>query len=159
MSVKVKFLNAFFAAVLLVTASALVALHTFGPNYRFTTGFWTDGSFDKANGKILGNLYVTGGDPSFHHEHAVMIALQLNNLGIHSVTGDLVVSPGFTMNFNWSARASGRAMYMLVLLRRVPDCCSRIDRANSPTCSRCCCAIRITSWRSALAIASVAGTQ
>ncbi|HEX9425508.1 MAG TPA: D-alanyl-D-alanine carboxypeptidase [Pyrinomonadaceae bacterium] len=92
-------------------ATALVALHTFGPNYRFTTGFWTDGSFDKANGKILGNLYVTGGDPSFHHEHAVMIALQLNNLGIHSVTGDLVVSPGFTMNFNWSARASGESLF------------------------------------------------
>ena len=30
-------------------ATALVALRTFGPNYRFTTGFWTDGSFDKAS--------------------------------------------------------------------------------------------------------------
>ena len=62
-------------------ATALVALNTFGPNYRFTTGFWTDGSFDKANGQILGNLYVTGRDPSFHHEHAVMIARQLNSFG------------------------------------------------------------------------------
>jgi D-alanyl-D-alanine carboxypeptidase len=92
-------------------ATALVALHTFGPNYRFTTGFWTDGSFDKANGQILGNLYVTGRDPSFHHEHAVMIAQQLNSLGIRTVTGDLVVAPGFTMNFNWSARTSGEVFY------------------------------------------------
>lgn len=92
-------------------ATALVALHTFGPNYRFTTGFWTDGSFDKANGQILGNLYLTGRDPSFHHEHAVMIAQQLNSLGIRTVTGDLVVAPGFTMNFNWSARSSGELLY------------------------------------------------
>src|SRR6266850_1323922 len=92
-------------------ATALVALHTFGPNYRFTTGFWTDGSFDKANGQILGNLYVTGRDPSFHHEHAVMIAQQLNNVGIRSVTGDLVIAPGFTMNFHWSARTSGELLY------------------------------------------------
>lgn len=92
-------------------ATALVALRTFGPGYRFTTGFWTDGSFDKANGQILGNLYVAGRDPSFHHEHAVMIAQQLNSLGIRTITGDLVVAPGFTMNFNWSARGSGELLY------------------------------------------------
>src|SRR5947207_5445320 len=66
-------------------ATALVALHTLGPNHRFTTGFWTDGSFDKATGQVLGNLYVTGSDPSFHHEHAIMIAQQLNSLGIGTV--------------------------------------------------------------------------
>ena len=92
-------------------ATALVALRTFGPNNRFTTGFWTDGSFDKASGTIQGNLYVTGRDPSFHHEHAVMIARQLNNLGIRTISGDLIVAPGFTMNFNWSARGSGESLY------------------------------------------------
>lgn len=92
-------------------ATALVALRNFGPNHRFTTGFWTDGSVDKATGQLLGNLYVTGRDPSFHHEHAVMIALQLNTLGIRTVTGNLVVAPSFTMNFNWSARGSGESLY------------------------------------------------
>jgi D-alanyl-D-alanine carboxypeptidase/D-alanyl-D-alanine-endopeptidase (penicillin-binding protein 4) len=92
-------------------ATALVALRNFGPNHRFTTGFWTDGSFDKATGTIQGNLYVTGRDPSFHHEHAVMIAKQLNNLGIRSVSGNLVVAPGFTMNFSSSARGSGESLY------------------------------------------------
>lgn len=92
-------------------ATAFAALRTFGPNHRFSTGFWTDGSFDKENGKLLGNLYVTGRDPSFHHEHAVMIARELNALGIREVTGDLVVSPGFTMNFNWSARGSGELLH------------------------------------------------
>ncbi len=92
-------------------ATAFVALHNFGPNHRFTTGFWTDGSVDKASGQILGNLYVTGRDPSFHHEHAVMIARQLNSLGIRTVTGNLIVAPAFTMNFNSSARGSGELLY------------------------------------------------
>jgi D-alanyl-D-alanine carboxypeptidase/D-alanyl-D-alanine-endopeptidase (penicillin-binding protein 4) len=92
-------------------ATALVALRTFGPDHRFTTGFWTDGAFDKASGTIQGNLYVTGRDPSFHHEHAVMVARQLNSLGIRTVSGDLIVAPGFTMNFSWSARGSGESLY------------------------------------------------
>lgn len=92
-------------------ATALVALRNFGPSHRFTTGFWTDGTFDKANGRILGNLYVTGRDPSFHLEHAVMIARQLNVMGIRTITGELVVAPGFTMNFNSSARRSGELFY------------------------------------------------
>jgi D-alanyl-D-alanine carboxypeptidase/D-alanyl-D-alanine-endopeptidase (penicillin-binding protein 4) len=103
--------EAFNPASSIKLATALVALRNFGPNHRFTTGFWTDGSFDKANGQILGNLYVTGGDPSFHHEHAVMIARQLNSLGIRTVTGNLIVAPGFTMNFSWSARGSGESLF------------------------------------------------
>lgn len=91
--------------------TALVALQTLGPNHRFTTAFWTNGSFNKATGEVNGNLYVTGRDPSFHYEHAVMVARQLNNLGIRSVTGNLVVAPGFTMNFSGSARNSGELLY------------------------------------------------
>jgi D-alanyl-D-alanine carboxypeptidase len=92
-------------------ATALIALRNLGAQHRFTTGFWTNGSFNKATGTIQGNLYVSGRDPSFHYEHAVMIARQLNSLGIRTVTGDLIVAPGFTMNFNWSARRSGDLLY------------------------------------------------
>jgi D-alanyl-D-alanine carboxypeptidase len=92
-------------------ATALVALKTFGPQHRFTTGIWITGTLDKATGTLNGNLYISGRDPSFHHEHAVMIARQLNTLGIRTVTGNLVVAPGFTMNFNWSARRSGAQLY------------------------------------------------
>jgi len=81
--------QAFNPASAVKLGTALVALQNFGPGHRFTTGFWTDGSFDKTNGQILGNLYVTGRDPSFHYEHAVMVARQLNSLGIRKVTGDL----------------------------------------------------------------------
>ncbi len=91
--------------------TALVALQNFGPQHRFTTGFWTDGFLNKTTGEIQGNLYVTGRDPSFHFEHAVMVARQLNNLGIRKVNGNLVVAPGFTMNFHSSARRSGELLY------------------------------------------------
>ena len=92
-------------------ATALVALKTFGPHHRFTTGIWITGTLDKATGTLSGNLYLSGRDPSFHYEHGVMIARQLNTLGIRTVTGNLVVAPGFTMNFNWSARRSGEQLY------------------------------------------------
>ena len=92
-------------------ATALVALQNLGPQHRFTTGFWTDGTFDPTLGQINGNLYVTGRDPSFHFEHAVMIARKLNGMGIRIVTGDLIIAPGFTMNFGASARRSGEELY------------------------------------------------
>lgn len=103
--------QAFNPASSIKLATALVAVRNFGPQHRFTTGFWTNGYFDQANATIQGNLYVSGRDPSFHYEHAVMIARQLNRLGIRTVTGDLVVAPGFTMNFSSSARRSGELLY------------------------------------------------
>jgi D-alanyl-D-alanine carboxypeptidase/D-alanyl-D-alanine-endopeptidase (penicillin-binding protein 4) len=88
-------------------ATALVALQSFGPEHRFMTGLWSTGTIDKSTGTLNGDLVVTGRDPSFHYEHAVMLARQLNDLGIRNVTGNLIVAPGFTMNFAWSAQRSG----------------------------------------------------
>jgi D-alanyl-D-alanine carboxypeptidase/D-alanyl-D-alanine-endopeptidase (penicillin-binding protein 4) len=92
-------------------ATALVALRTLGPDHRFATGIWTDGVLDKATGVINGNLYVSGRDPSFHYEHGVLLARELNKLGIKQVSGDLFVAPGFTMNFSSSAQRSGERLY------------------------------------------------
>lgn len=103
--------EAFNPASAIKLATALVALQTLGPQHRFTTGVWTSGSFDKTTGTISGNLYISGRDPSFRYEHAVMIARELNSLGIRTITGDMLVAPGFTMNFNWSARQSGERLY------------------------------------------------
>jgi D-alanyl-D-alanine carboxypeptidase/D-alanyl-D-alanine-endopeptidase (penicillin-binding protein 4) len=88
-------------------ATSLVALQNFGPEYRFLTSVWASGTIDKTNGTLTGDLIITGRDPSFHYEHAVMIAKQLNELGIRTVNGNLIVAPGFTMNFDWSAKHSG----------------------------------------------------
>ena len=92
-------------------ATALVALRTLGPEHRFATGVWTDGVLDKATGVINGNLYISGRDPSFHYEHGVLLARELNQIGIKQVTGDLIVAPGFTMNFSASATRSGERLY------------------------------------------------
>ena len=92
-------------------ATALLALRTLGPDHRFATGVWTDGVIDKTTGVLTGNLYISGRDPSFHYEHAVLLARELNNLGVKQVTGDLIVAPGFTMNFSPSASRSGGQLY------------------------------------------------
>lgn len=103
--------QAFNPASAIKLGTALVALQNFGPRHRFTTGFWTDGSLNQTTGELQGNLYVSGRDPSFHFEHAVMVAHQLNRMGIRRVTGNLVIAPGFTMNFGASARRSGETLY------------------------------------------------
>ncbi len=88
-------------------ATTLVALQTLGPDHRFVTGVWVAGTIDKSTGTLNGDLVMTGRDPSLHYEHAVMVARQLNDLGIRTVTGGLIVTPSFTMNFDWSAKHSG----------------------------------------------------
>jgi D-alanyl-D-alanine carboxypeptidase/D-alanyl-D-alanine-endopeptidase (penicillin-binding protein 4) len=88
-------------------ATTLVALQKYGPNHRFLTSVWIAGTIDKTNGTLTGDLIISGRDPSFHYEHAVMLAKELNERGIRTVNGNLIVAPGFTMNFDWSARHSG----------------------------------------------------
>ena len=75
-------------------------LKTFGPDYRFPTGVWTDGQIDRHNKLIIGNLYVSGRDPIFNLEHGIAIANELNALGIEQITGDLIVTDNFTMNYS-----------------------------------------------------------
>lgn len=106
-------------------ATALDALHTFGPQYRFSTVLWTNGTLDPVTGTINGDLIVSGRDPSFHYEHAVLIARELNRLGISTVTGDLIVAPKFTMNYSWSTQASGDNFYDTLDATRRPAAATR----------------------------------
>ncbi len=105
-------------------ATALVALQNFGPDYRFVTGIWANGTIDKTTSTLNGDLVITGRDPSFHYEHAVMLARQLNRIGIRTVTGKLIVAPGFTMNFDWSVKRSGEEF------RNTLDAARRSDGAT-----------------------------
>jgi D-alanyl-D-alanine carboxypeptidase/D-alanyl-D-alanine-endopeptidase (penicillin-binding protein 4) len=88
-------------------ATALAALKSFGPDHRFVTSVWAAGNIDRTTGTLNGDLIITGRDPSLRYEHAVMLARQLNDLGIKTVSGNLIVAPGFTMSFDWSAQDSG----------------------------------------------------
>jgi len=105
--------------------TALVALRTFGPQHRFATGVWTNGAFNPATSTITGDLIISGRDPSFHYEHAIDLARELNQLGIRTVTGDLIVAPGFTMNFSGSALRSGERLYDTLDVMRRPAAATR----------------------------------
>jgi len=95
-------------------ATAFAVLKTFGPDYRFPTSFWTDGQLDQATGTLYGNLYVSGRDPMFNNEHAVNVAGELNRLGVRNITGDLIVTDNFAMNYSMQAQQSGNALQMVM---------------------------------------------
>ena len=111
------------SAMKLVTA--LAALRSWGAKHRFATTLWITGTFDKATGTVNGDLIVSGRDPSFHDEHAVAIARELNLLGIKTVTGDLVVAPRFSMNFSASSQRSGERFYDTLDAERRPAAATR----------------------------------
>ena len=106
-------------------ATALSALRSFGPEHRFITAVWTDGTLNPATGTITGDLIISGRDPSFHYEHAIMIARELNRAGIRTVTGDLIVAPRFSMNFDWSTQRSGEVLYDTLDATRRPAAATR----------------------------------
>jgi D-alanyl-D-alanine carboxypeptidase/D-alanyl-D-alanine-endopeptidase (penicillin-binding protein 4) len=92
-------------------ATAYAVLKTFGPDYRFPTNVWTDGTIDRSTATLTGNIYVSGRDPIFGYEHAVAIANALNRLGIRNVTGDLIVTDNFAMNYSNSVGHSSDALF------------------------------------------------
>jgi len=117
--------RAFNPASAVKLATALDALDTFGPKHRFATTFWITGAFDKTTGTVNGDLIVSGRDPSFHDEHAVAVARELNQLGIKTVTGDLIVASRFTMNFSASSQRSGERLYDTLDATRRPAAATR----------------------------------
>jgi D-alanyl-D-alanine carboxypeptidase/D-alanyl-D-alanine-endopeptidase (penicillin-binding protein 4) len=117
--------QAFNPASAVKLATALAAIRNFGIDHRFSTGVWATGEFDKETGTVKGDLIISGRDPSFHYEHAVMLARELNRLGVRTVTGDLVIAPRFTMNFDWSAQHSGDMLYDTLDATRRPAAAAR----------------------------------
>jgi D-alanyl-D-alanine carboxypeptidase len=82
------------------TATSLWSLERLGPDHRYSTVFATTGSWDRAAGRIAGDLVVIGGgDPDFHNENAMLVARELNRIGVRRVDGDLLVVPPFWMGW------------------------------------------------------------
>jgi D-alanyl-D-alanine carboxypeptidase/D-alanyl-D-alanine-endopeptidase (penicillin-binding protein 4) len=54
-----------------------------------------------------------------------MLAQELNRLGVRTITGDLIVAPKFTMNFDWSAQRSGDQLYDTLDAVRRPAAATR----------------------------------
>jgi D-alanyl-D-alanine carboxypeptidase/D-alanyl-D-alanine-endopeptidase (penicillin-binding protein 4) len=94
-------------------ATAYAVLKAFGPEFRFATDVWTDGTIDKATRTLYGNLYVSGRDPMFNPEHAVALAHELNKLGISTINGDLVVTDNFSLGYSSSPVRSGQSLFAM----------------------------------------------
>lgn len=92
-------------------ATSYAVLKTFGPEFRFLTNVYTDGAIDRTTGTLVGNLYISGKDPMFGYEHAIAIANELNRMGIRLVSGDLIVTDNFAMNYNNSSLKSSQSLY------------------------------------------------
>ena len=92
-------------------ATSYAVLKTFGPDYRFPTSVWTDGSYEESTKTIHGNVYVSGKDPIFGYEHAVALAAELNRMGVRTVMGDLVVTDNFAMNYVTSPQISAKSLF------------------------------------------------
>ena len=97
------------AASLTKVATSLVALSTLGPDHQFTTVIGATGPIQ--NGVLKGDLVIQGGeDPFFVWEEAIAIGNLLSQIGIKRVTGNLVISGKFYMNFEFDPLKSGNLL-------------------------------------------------
>ncbi len=106
--------DAFNPASNVKVATAYAVLRTFGPEYRFLTNVYTDGTIDRATATLNGNIYISGRDPIFSFEHGIAIANELNKLGITNIHGDLIVTGDFAMNYSGSAERSGDMLFSVL---------------------------------------------
>jgi D-alanyl-D-alanine carboxypeptidase/D-alanyl-D-alanine-endopeptidase (penicillin-binding protein 4) len=110
-------------------ATSLTAISRLGPDFKFRTSLYTDGTLDSSTGILHGSLYVIGsGDPGFFSENAMMIADKMNRSGIREVDGNLVVLGQFFFNFSASREASAKAFRAVL----TPETWSAQVRASYP---------------------------
>jgi D-alanyl-D-alanine carboxypeptidase/D-alanyl-D-alanine-endopeptidase (penicillin-binding protein 4) len=97
------------AASLTKVATTLAALETWSLDHRFETLVGWRGTL--ANGILQGDLIVRGSDdPLFVWEEAIALGNALQALGIRQVTGHLIVTDQFGMNFQRNPATSGKLL-------------------------------------------------
>ncbi|MCA1817793.1 MAG: D-alanyl-D-alanine carboxypeptidase, partial [Acidobacteria bacterium] len=87
-------------ASLVKLTTTLYALRQLGPDYRFVTRVYTDGTVDAKSKQLDGSVYLVGNDPSFTDYGAVVVAQELRARGIEKVRDGVYASPTFSFNFN-----------------------------------------------------------
>lgn len=94
------------AASLTKIPTTLVALTTWGPDHQFETIVSATGPIEA--GVLQGDLIVHGqSDPFFVWEEAIALGNALNQAGIQQISGDLVISGNFAMNFETDPVTAG----------------------------------------------------
>jgi D-alanyl-D-alanine carboxypeptidase/D-alanyl-D-alanine-endopeptidase (penicillin-binding protein 4) len=97
------------AASLTKIATTLAALEKWGPSHQFETLVSATGPIK--DGVLQGDLVITGsGDPFFVWEEAIALGNSLNQLGIRRVTGNLLITGDFYMNFQDNPAISGQLL-------------------------------------------------
>jgi D-alanyl-D-alanine carboxypeptidase/D-alanyl-D-alanine-endopeptidase (penicillin-binding protein 4) len=94
------------AASLTKLATTLAALMTWPVDHQFDTLVGYRGTLQ--NGVLQGDLVIQGGgDPYFVWEEAIALANALQAMGVQRVTGNLVITGDFSMNFEPDPYNSG----------------------------------------------------
>jgi D-alanyl-D-alanine carboxypeptidase/D-alanyl-D-alanine-endopeptidase (penicillin-binding protein 4) len=97
------------AASLTKVATTLAALLTWEPNHQFETLVSTTGPVEA--GTLQGDLIVQGsGDPLFVWEEAIALGNALNQAGINRITGNLVITGDFAMNYETDPVTAGNLL-------------------------------------------------
>ena len=108
------------AASLTKITTSLAALETWGPQHQFDTTIAVTGPIQ--NGVLQGDLVILGGgDAMFVWEEAIALGNTLNQLGIQQVTGDLVISGNFIMNFEVNPAKAGAFLYQSLNSKAWPE--------------------------------------
>jgi serine-type D-Ala-D-Ala carboxypeptidase/endopeptidase (penicillin-binding protein 4) len=107
-------------ASLTKAATSLAALQKWGIDHRFITQIGIDGKI--VNGRLQGNLIVNGGgDPLFVWEDAIALAQTLNQMGIKEVSGDLIVTGNFYMNYQANPAKAGALLRQGLTGKNLPQ--------------------------------------
>ncbi len=94
------------AASLTKVATSLASLETWGPDHQFETLISATGPIQ--NGVLQGDLVIQGGgDPLLVWEEAIALGNELNRIGVTKVTGNLVLTGNFLMNFETKPEKAG----------------------------------------------------
>ena len=96
-------------ASLTKVATTMASLQTWGPMHQFVTMVEATGPLQ--DGVLRGDLVVQGsGDPFFVTDDALELRRALRGLGLKRVTGKLIISGNFFMNFTPTSLASGKLL-------------------------------------------------
>ena len=95
-------------ASLVKLATTLVALRKLGPEHRFTTRVYAEGSVNPKTRQLDGSLYLAGDDPTFGDYGAHVVARELKARGIEHVRDKINATYNFSFNFHEKSEDSAK---------------------------------------------------